>query len=1526
MVDSTKCVVYGPGLEETEAQKAVSFTVELRNSQNQPIKTGGNTVVVNVIRLHGQVRTKVKDNDNGTYTVEFTPDIPSLYDVHVLVDDNEISKSPFKKKAILNAINPQKYRVKCYVQVEYDSGKEIDEEPEASISVVGPTNTPIPAEIKYIGNGNYSIVYEPDIVGDYTVDAYVFGKQVSGCPYIVNYKGGRLLNKPRFIAEGPGLIATKSVTTGKRTYFNVDGIMPDGSKITQDNDYDVDVEILNPEGASVRPSVRNNEEIASYRVEYTPTKAGVHTIHVKVDGEEAEGSPFKVNVGKPTYVIEPAFKQPVDINQTITYTLSARDPNGEIVRIPSKDVDVHLDGPRVLEAYVDPNKDGTASVVFVPGEVGLYSVTVLVQDHPVTDHPLTLLVGTLPVGEGRASGPGLQSPLRVDEPTQFVIEVVDNGQRINVPKEDVTAGVYIANTRERIPSQLTPKSDNTFLVQYTPDSPSDYDVRITLRNEPIKGSPFRVTAIKPSYSVSCEGPGLVSGAVDQPTTFTVSAQNDKRQPVSLETAQVRVLVRDTNGPIPHKLQANGLPATVTYSPETPGPVFIEVFVEGKKQKEFTYSIQTESSPAHSLAFGPGVESAPVNKPTSFTVQVLDSKNRPVKSSNDVIAVVVHRDGDANHKKEKVEPVQVKNNNDGTYTVSYLPKLAGDHSVDITLNGSAIDGSPYHPVITGTVFTTKSAGQGLQTGTIAKPARFTVEVLPDYVVASGDEPKSAGPEPLPQLQVSVTSPSGKKIPSTLKKTGDGKYQIDYTPTERGKFSVQLSLDERPNAVHNPLIETGVDSSKSIAFGMGLADRVPVSGEPLSFTIEAHDFQDNKVHYGFDDLGIKIIGPDHQMIQPNIRDNQDGTYTVTYQNKIPGEYYIEALLNGKPVAKSPFQVYSFEAGSLADPTKSLVHDAPEHILVDHPVRFVVEAKNSHGQPVNSPGQELTVWVNTPKGKVPASVISQGDGKYSVEYLPNNPGEYQAEIKIDGQPLTKGPIITVASKPSYSCYCEGEGITTAQLNQPTFFLIHAERTTSIPAASAKHSDTLSKPLSLEEAKLTVKITSPSGKYLRNQITSDPSDPLEAGKGVFRVNYAPVNPGVHVIEVKTHSNAAKDSPFQLDVEDDHSVTDSTKQMEDDLAILEAEEEEKRRKAAEKEEMVKFAFNNGQVLPCKVGEERVFTVSILNDEGRMIIPKGSITVLIDTPTGPLVAKSCLKNSFNMVYVSFVPPCDGDFKLHVFYDDVPVDPLTKYSSLGIKNKPPATPVLTDVDDIPFRVPLGKEDETPEEKRARIKREQDYRAELARKRFAEAERLADLEKERKKQVTVQQQITTSEQTVSSSVSTVETIEPEDPKVPKKRPTGVPNQSIEESGPTGTLVGGPKAGSAALGALKVHVDYPEKVLLPRTETTIRVALEDLQLGKFIDEPGADIQAHIKGPMDTVHLKGVKHTEVGVWTIKFSPSDLGTYSSMVTFNGTEVQNKLTKIKCVNKIPKGKIGVITPFDLLKKKDKMGKSAASVS
>jgi len=112
----------------------------------------------------------------------------------------------------------------------------------------------------------------------------------------------------------------------------------------------------------------------------------------------------------------------------------------------------------------------------------------------------------------------------------------------------------------------------------------------------------------------------------------------------------------------------------------------------------------------------------------------------------------------------------------------------------------------------------------------------------------------------------------------------------------------------------------------------------------------------------------------------------------------------------------------------------------------------------------------------------------------------------------------------------------------------------------------------------------------------------------------------------------------------------------------------------------------------------------------------------------------------------------------------------------------------------------------------------------------------------------------------------------------------------------------------------LDYPEKFAMPRQETTIRDALEDLQSGLFIDEPGAKIIAHIKGPMESIEIHAVKSSEVGVWTIKFAPSDLGKYLSMVTFNNTEVQNKPSKLKCVTK-PPGKLEVKTPFDLLKKK-----------
>jgi len=94
--DISKCIVYGPGLEVgNDAGKETYFTIEVRNSADRKVPTGGHNIFVRITGPHTQSGFNAVDNSDGTYYVTYTPNEDGNYVVEVRLENKPVQSSPF---------------------------------------------------------------------------------------------------------------------------------------------------------------------------------------------------------------------------------------------------------------------------------------------------------------------------------------------------------------------------------------------------------------------------------------------------------------------------------------------------------------------------------------------------------------------------------------------------------------------------------------------------------------------------------------------------------------------------------------------------------------------------------------------------------------------------------------------------------------------------------------------------------------------------------------------------------------------------------------------------------------------------------------------------------------------------------------------------------------------------------------------------------------------------------------------------------------------------------------------------------------------------------------------------------------------------------------------------------------------------------------------------------------------------------------------------------------------------------------
>ena len=100
-------------------------------------------------------------------------------------------------------------------------------------------------------------------------------------------------------------------------------------------------------------------------------------------------------------------------------------------------------------------------------------------------------------------------------------------------------------------------------------------------------------------------------------------------------------------------------------------------------------------PSNSSAKGPGLETPLQSVRTSFAITACDANGRDLMSGGGDCSVAVTCVPTITQKTIKY-PTTITDNNDGTYSVSYLPEFPGHTKVSVKFNNEDIQGSPFSP--------------------------------------------------------------------------------------------------------------------------------------------------------------------------------------------------------------------------------------------------------------------------------------------------------------------------------------------------------------------------------------------------------------------------------------------------------------------------------------------------------------------------------------------------------------------------------------------------------------------------------------------------------------------------------------------------------------------------------------------------------------------------------------------------------------------------------------------------------------
>jgi filamin len=238
-------------------------------------------------------------------------------------------------------------------------------------------------------------------------------------------------------------------------------------------------------------------------------------------------------------------------------------------------------------------------------------------------------------------------------------------------------------------------------------------------------------------------------------------------------------------------------------------------------------------------------------------------------------------------------------------------------------------------------------------------------------------------------VGIAGPSA--VVPTIVDNGDGTYLIDYVVSEPGEYQIDISLHGSPikDSPFTPLIKPDVDPSKCFAEGPGLS--AAVDNETATFTIFARDGDDLPKTEGGDPFKLEFNGP--APVSFDLMDNNDGTYTVTYDPNVAGDYDINISLEGSPIKNAPYHIRVTEGIDLRNTNFKVFS-------------FTIQTKDKNGHDRTFGGDKFEVDVKGPQPVI-VSTSDNGDGTYTASYLPPHKGAYNVHVKFNDREIAASPF---------------------------------------------------------------------------------------------------------------------------------------------------------------------------------------------------------------------------------------------------------------------------------------------------------------------------------------------------------------------------------------------------------------------------------------------------------------------------------------------------------------------------------------
>ncbi|CAF0892142.1 unnamed protein product, partial [Didymodactylos carnosus] len=1029
--DASQCKVHGPGLEPTGVMvdKPTWFEVDATNAGNGLVEV----VLIDPRGRQDVVPISVKPLGNGKFRCEYVAREPGLHSVNIFFAGKPIPQSPYG--------------------VNVSSSSSISSSLSSVVLEHNYQSVPISSlDLSIKPKWNYDSGYG-DLFDKQNPQSFVCG----GTPHPVRHTDhlGRHhaikdhsltprseLQSPfepiRVVTMTP--IVPLDITEHKNTNFGFE--QEKESTLTNSDRQNIVSE--NDSEHTYNDSLNSEKSFVSNRnSSYAPTTLSVNSQYYIVDKASDAKKCRAFGRG-----IQPKGVRTGDVAEFRVVTKDAGEGAMKATVIGPDNNEIPC---RVTKA-----NNTTYECGYVPNRVGPHTVNITYGGAHIPKSPFPVYVGPYKDSRIRAYGPGLEGGV-VGFPADFMVET--NG-------ETGSLGFSIEGpSQARI--ECHDNGDGSAKVRYWPTIPGEYAIHILCNDEDIPNSPFMAWIEPPGNfdptKVKAFGPGIEPSGqiIGKPTEFTVDTHSAGEAPLRVQA------IDQEYQPVDVQVMNNGNGTfKCKYTPRHPIRHSIMVDYGGVAIPNSPFKVwPTEpSNPSKVKVYGPGVErGVKMNIPTHFTVDCKEAGPGDIS-----IALTDTRNQDV--------PFTIDDNQDGTFTISYTPKLPGLHCISVLFGESEIPISPIKVNVEPSIDVDKIRVEGLDTiPIVGQPAQLTLNT------------QAAGPLPPNAVKGRIKNPSGNFQDAIVTPAHNG-YNLRFNVPEPGQYVVEPEVCSLP--LH-PIILTAVeplDPSKVRAFGPGLSQGTV--NKPADFIVDTKNA-------GNGQLGVTVEGPSESKI--DYQDNNDGSCRVTYHPTVAGNYNINILYEGKHIPGSPFRAavrpdldtrgilcygpgldkkvddnddrysrastatnHNYRHSSSHDHERksfissgstlsSLIGHTPldpytsskslnSGVFLESPTEFTVDARSVTGSGTG----KVECLLTSPSGRVVRCPVKNiGDGTYQVQYAPYEAGMHQLDVTYENIPVPGSPfrISAIPGCDPTRVRAYGPGLENATTNEATTFTIETK-----------------------------------------------------------------------------------------------------------------------------------------------------------------------------------------------------------------------------------------------------------------------------------------------------------------------------------------------------------------------------------------------------------------------------------------------------------------------------------------------------